>query len=456
MTLVQHMSVWGRQRLVLLQLAYAFLTAKDEISLELVGEIFEKMDLEDKIGNFALSMAKSEKIDPNGTEQYSGLRLAERLYAYILASDERMISSFKNDKPDGWFVFKDPLIHSRYASSLFLQERYGEAKSALERILQQDAWQEIESFDGFNIFDVSKYEIWMRHSQYIFFRSYADDMKIINYINEIIVDLEGIIRESKHLQGDSDKALRAMAWAFLIIKYLSSMRFALPDFFANSERAVESYLSGRLKEVISNTLQAKPEVTCAMAILGYIKKSGAVRKLNADTRYPKSSREAFLGALERILGSGDQMESSKPKVFFSYSHKDKSNADRVIHYLDEYGLKVISDNDFLIGDSLQNRMANSIDDSDFAIIFATESYLSNTSWANQEMKLLLEEATQGEIELMVICFEISPSTVRKSAPFLGSYLMHQVKGEMIGPNIAVLVNNIFRKKQQSDRRRASR
>jgi hypothetical protein len=85
-----------------------------------------------------------------------------------------------------------------------------------------------------------------------------------------------------------------------------------------------------------------------------------------------------------------------PKVFISYSHKDKSFAQKLYAALSAEGIEVsIDDKDFQIGDSLPDKIGTAIDTSDFVIaILSSSSVKSN--WVLTELKLAITKEVEKQ------------------------------------------------------------
>jgi len=92
---------------------------------------------------------------------------------------------------------------------------------------------------------------------------------------------------------------------------------------------------------------------------------------------------------------------SKPRIFISYSHRDKAFARRLAADLRDQGVLVWIDEDGLqVGDSLPRTIAEAINASQFVgVVLSTHSV--NSSWVQTEIEIAInEQFASGEVKIL--------------------------------------------------------
>jgi hypothetical protein len=458
-------SLWGRQRLVFLQLGYIFLTMRSTRLDEATRSLIDNMDLSSRIGPISIKMASAD--------ERPGLMLAERIYTYVLSQDEKAFESAKLANDENFYLFKDPLVYSRYASSLFLQERFGQAKTVLDQILFTDDLRYTVQFGNFDKFDVSLYEVLMRHSQYIFLRYYSEDEKIVDNVKLLVRDFEPVLADmGKHIDEFDQKHFRAVCWYFLCSEYIGTLNIITPSFMILHREAVENYLKKHIESGAIDTFKSKPEIMCAKYLLTKrdgSKKGSSIESITKDLRtninYPAVVSACFLNMIERVDSNRLSINDEKPKVFFSYSHHDKKLAEKIVNYLIDSGIDILSDKQFITGDSLMSGMQKAIQSAEICIIFVSKHYLESSGWLEKERETIFSRNVDGDTEVVVLTHGVSVSEIKKAQPMLVNNLLVQLNeerldGELyrVSNQIQTLTANLRKKKRpqapDSARRRA--
>jgi len=434
---------WGRERLIFLQLGYMFLTMRSREVSEVTKSMIEDMDLKEKIGPISLKMA--------ALDDRPGLMIAERIYSYIMAQDEIAFQEAAAARDVNAIVFKDPLVFSRYASSLFLQDRFGQAKSVLDQILYTPEWEYMISSNEIAKFDVSQYEIYMRHSQYTLFRSYQEEDKMVENIRYITRDFEKILADIHiHMDVFNEKHFRAVAWCYLVTRYFYCLESIIPSFYRLSEPIFLDYLKRHFDIGFSGAFKTKPELLCVSCLLQKDNPADfsqcaneAIAFIKADERYPRSARLAFIDVLTRIEEAYEKDASIRPKVFFSYSHLDKKIADRIISFLVDADVDIISDKQFITGESLLSGMEQAIMKAEVAIIFVSSQYLESEGWLQKERETIFARNVKGEISIVVLTYDVTVDQVRLKFPMLANTLMLSIDDSRIEHKIFRLSEDIY-------------
>jgi hypothetical protein len=112
------------------------------------------------------------------------------------------------------------------------------------------------------------------------------------------------------------------------------------------------------------------------------------------------------------------VSANPPKVFLSYSHKDRAWADRLLTYLRAIAVDVSvwSDAAIKTGASWDREIARAITASDVAILLVSRDYLASDFIANRELPTLLESASQGRT--LILPLMITPAHLGPDNPLL--------------------------------------
>jgi len=105
------------------------------------------------------------------------------------------------------------------------------------------------------------------------------------------------------------------------------------------------------------------------------------------------------------------VSKTQPKVFLSYSHRDRRWVDRLLTHLRAiaYNVQVWSDADIKVGESWSNEIARAITSADVAVLLISADYLASDFIVNQELPVLLESASQGRTLILPVM--VSPVLV---------------------------------------------
>jgi hypothetical protein len=444
---------WGRERLVLLQVGYMFLTNQTSKISEETKIFLDELGLGEKIGKVSLRLAEND--------ERPGLMIAERLYSHIISRDEDAYQAALDKNEKLARVFRDPLTYSRYASSLFLQDRYGQAKSALDQILFTPDWNKLLTSDQLKEYDVSPYELYMRHSQYVVFKFYQEDEGLIDNLKSITKDLEqiaiGLIEQREHFD---EKLFRAASWSYLVVSYIRCLNSVIPSFYATGEQnevMVSGYLKMHAAKGFSSLGLQKPELAAAACILETESNKftrcfvDTIDQLKKESKYPRAARFAFASLLTRVAEARARQSTSKPRVFFSYSHKDRKVANRIMGLLADTGIEILSDNLFKAGDSLLQGMEQAIKKSEIAVILVTSSYLASDGWLQKERETIFARSVDKLCELKTISYGVTPKEISEEFPMLANNLMVNLEDTNIELQVFKLSDSIHKSWEASQK-----
>lgn len=97
---------------------------------------------------------------------------------------------------------------------------------------------------------------------------------------------------------------------------------------------------------------------------------------------------------------------NRPKVFFSYTHKDQMYFDELMVHVkllsQRYDFEVWSDQKIQSGDSWETEIAAALETADVAILLVSADYLASEWLASNELPSLLKRAEQGEIHIIPV------------------------------------------------------
>src|SRR5262249_36008502 len=115
-------------------------------------------------------------------------------------------------------------------------------------------------------------------------------------------------------------------------------------------------------------------------------------------------------------GQGNSVSANRPKVFLSYSHKDRLWADRLLTYLRAIAVDVSvwSDAQIKPGANWHDEIARAIRTSDFAILLASDNYFASDFIRSGELPALLKTASQGRPSILWV--PISPVHLGPNKP----------------------------------------
>jgi hypothetical protein len=451
---------WGRERLIFLQLGYMFLTHQSTKISEETKSFIAAMKLSNVIGQNSLKMAE--------LDERPGLMLAERVYSHVMVRDEVAYQDAVAADDAYAFVFKDPLVYSRCASSMFLQERFAQAKSVLDQILYTTEWHSLIERGDITKFDVSEYEMYMRHSQYVFFKNYREDDKIVDNIKYITRDLEHITKDiSKHLETYNEKHFRSVAWCLVVMRYLHCLNSIIPAFYTENEQPVVDYLRKHAQHGFHGSAKRKPEALCAACLIKmenteelHACVDDAIKTIDLALQYPRTARMTFTDMLARIEDARVKSAAERPRVFFSYSHEDERIVDLIVSYLIDANVEILSDRQFITGDSLLIGVEKAIMSAEVAIIFVSKNYLNSVGWLQKERETIFARNVNGDSAVVVLTYEVSDDEIRDKFPMLVNSLTLSIDDNKVKEQIFQLAANIYRiwtdgKKKTSGRKKPS-
>ena len=112
------------------------------------------------------------------------------------------------------------------------------------------------------------------------------------------------------------------------------------------------------------------------------------------------------------------MSTTQPKVFLSYSHRDRRWADRLLTHLRAIAdnVDVWSDSEIKVGASLHDEIKQAISTADVAILLVTADYLASEFIVTEELPTLLDSAAQGRTLILPVM--ISPTFLDPASPLV--------------------------------------
>lgn len=112
------------------------------------------------------------------------------------------------------------------------------------------------------------------------------------------------------------------------------------------------------------------------------------------------------------------MSTTQPKVFLSYSHRDRRWADRLLTHLRAIAdkVEVWSDSEIKVGESWHDEIARAISTADVAILLVSADYLASDFIVSQELPTLLESSEQGRTLILPVM--LSPAFLDPASPLL--------------------------------------
>nr|WP_321482065.1 TIR domain-containing protein [uncultured Cohaesibacter sp.] len=439
--------IWGQDRLLYMLLGYIFLTSRLEGCEFEEENFFRSIGLDKFLGNANLRTASIHR--------QAGLMLASRIYNALISYDEFSYSISDEVNLPSRYVFRDPLLYVRYASSLFLQERFAEARDSLDQILYAEDWSEFREGSSPYSPEFSFYELYMRRNQYAWFRNYSEKDRLIENISQYQKDIDVIFSSgTKDYPQNSEKKFRAYCWFLFANCTLKSLKVILPGNYRRYKEDAILFVSSNSQEYgPGHRIWEKPEVIGAFhsvpalfELKKYEVEFKSIDSIIENNSYPVAARKILADMLfNTLIKSTDNIEVKLPKVFFSYSHKDKNYVDRIMSHLSQAGIHILSDKDFEAGDSLLSGMENAIKDANTSIIVVSENYIQSTGWLQREREAIVTKNAAGEGDIIVISKDVPIEEIRKAYPMLANDLIKQIPEDVIRYQIHSVISKILKK-----------
>ncbi len=219
---------WGRQRVILLMVGFLMLFS-DEETLK-------------KMLDYTATNTKLNSILGAGKDIDSGFSAAARLYEHILIND-RIISL--KEKLKFRYVFQDPLVYSRLATSRYSNEDYFGAASSMKELFATKWW---DSFwhETKPMLDVPKrYQFYLRRAEYLWYHGCR--MGGRNEVYEVIVnDLKFCMKNGGAKDG------KVLSWIILlaaIMHGIDKSENELTRMAKTAEKSLESLEESELTKV---------------------------------------------------------------------------------------------------------------------------------------------------------------------------------------------------------------
>jgi TIR domain/SIR2-like domain len=106
----------------------------------------------------------------------------------------------------------------------------------------------------------------------------------------------------------------------------------------------------------------------------------------------------------------------KKKVFISYSHKDRKYLARLTTHLKGYTVDIWDDTKILPGTNWMEKIKEAVTHAEVVVLLVSANYLSSRSVKTYELPILLEAASSGNVKLLPIILDPSPSLFNDHEP----------------------------------------
>ena len=115
------------------------------------------------------------------------------------------------------------------------------------------------------------------------------------------------------------------------------------------------------------------------------------KRLNVKVKVANFDIEIQLGKVAESLDAiKNELKKVSPSVFLSFANENRDIALRIIEDLSGYNIEVITDDIVKIGDSIENKIKNGIERSQFFIALITPKFIQS-QWTHEELKLALHK-----------------------------------------------------------------
>jgi TIR domain len=417
---------WGQERLALLQTAYIFLTKKGAMLNELDCDFIEKSKLVDIIGTSSYTMARSM----NAVESNPYVVLAERIYQHILSRDIEICNSIDFKESDDTVLFADPLVFSRLASSMFMQDDYSRAKTVIDSMLRMRYWPYIQNKINSGAYDASLMEIHMRHSQYIWFMNYGQSDRMLDGLKPFFSSVEAMFFQRASIEYD-EKSYRADLWYILCLNYLKCFDVILPSDFIQHETAVIKKLEDCGDFRSNHRLATKPEIVggyLSLFNLNYRDEYESIEQsisiIREQSSYPVRTRRILEEMIKLILSRHENIiESNVIKMFISYNHDNRLLVEKILHYAKISRFRLVTDKDFIAGDSIVKGMQEAILQANVCCVIITREYMNSSGWLEKERDAILSRHASGHSRIVIFYQGVAIGEIKEAFPFFSTLLM---------------------------------
>ena len=183
---------WGRQRVILLMVGFLLLFSDDKTLKKVLDHSTTRTRLDSILGI-------GKNID-------YGLVAASRLYEHILKSDRIVLLKDNLSFP---YVFQDPLVYSRLASSRYSNEDYFGAATCMKELFETKWWDSFCQETKPQLDVPKRYQFHLRRAEYLWYHGYRMGDRNDEY--------ETIVNEFKYCMNyGGAKDGKALSWIILV------------------------------------------------------------------------------------------------------------------------------------------------------------------------------------------------------------------------------------------------
>lgn len=251
-------SQWGRQRPILLILAYIFLYARKLHNRRKIAGDLKIVGIDKVIGTAAAELTRQ-------TLQIEPALIAARLYEHVRVKDKWAWRESRATQP----YFFDPLVYTRLATARYRLGQFGFAATALE-LLFRDAEATDFSWEAPKFPVHSKCELLRRQLEYVWYDTSSQVSQILermDALKAIIKDLSKEISERSDLKPKRDLA-KASALIVNIHSALTLRGIQLPPSITNARDQAAKFLKAQTKSILAdNRLSSRHYIFMALAAL---------------------------------------------------------------------------------------------------------------------------------------------------------------------------------------------
>ncbi|WP_137133106.1 toll/interleukin-1 receptor domain-containing protein [Rhizobium sp. FY34] len=445
--------LWGKERLFYLFLAYVALFSKTKsLPKSVAVSLNKKLDLVDLVGEAAFMTSVD---DPQGC-----LKLASKIYERVETFDHiarSLVLSKENERTADDRIFWDPLVGIRLASSFFLQNEFSGARRALMDVFKLGEASDYVSWHAHPLskdFQIS--EILMRFSQYIFFRSFGNEDRLLNSFQELVLVFNAMFNNNE--KEYKYETYRSYSWYYALLNFLYTQDTLLPVELEVHKLRCRTYLKDHLNAAQTSPAFQKPEVQLMLVYLPIhtadhddrehqvVDNHARFKQEIVEHRsYPQVAVTYMVRMADRLRRRAlDKIRRDPNITFLSYARKDKELAESVALHLRELDVNIIYDEDFdRGGEGVYSQIEKAMADSTSAILLVTTEYLKS-SWATEERSFLMDKRRRKELRLYVLVEGVTDDELRSKAPLLSTLVYYSGKKDQLKNSLDKIAADIRR------------
>lgn len=451
--------LWGKERLFYLFLAYVALFSKTKsLPKSVAVSLDKKLDLVDFVGEAAFMTSVD---DTQGC-----VKLASKIYERVETFDHiarRLVLSKEKERTANDRIFWDPLVGIRLASSFFLQNEFSGARRALMDVFKLGETNDYD-YVSWHAHPLSKdfhiSEILMRFSQYIFFRSFGNEDRLLNSFQELVPVFNAMF-DNDETQYRSE-TYRSYSWYYALLNFLYTQDTLLPVELEVHKLRCRTYLKDHLSAAQTSPAFKKPEVQLMLVYLPIHTADHDDREhevVNNHARFKQDIVEhrsypqvavTYMVRMADMLRQRalDKIGRDPKTTFLSYSRKDKELAESVVLHLRKLDINIVYDEDFdRGGEGVYSQVEKAMADSTSAILLVTDGYLKS-SWATEERSFLMDKRRRKELRIYVLVDGVTDEELRSKAPLLSTLIYYSGQKDKIKNSLDQIAADIRRPLQR--------